>query len=134
MKDVKDEEMPPESDDVNELKKVIRGAKTQKWRAVIADEVHFHLKHRTSELVDRPEQGKAIESKLILKNKVNGKGKIERKKAQSGSGMFAKILLRLQLSGVTRDKIRDHKITCSLINGIGSQNSNRCQNGLPANG
>ncbi|CAD6236968.1 GSCOCG00012493001-RA-CDS [Cotesia congregata] len=65
-----------------ELEEAIRGTESTEWKCALAAEVRSHLEHGTWDLVECPENGKIIGSKVILKNKLNVDGKIERRKAR----------------------------------------------------
>jgi len=72
-----------------ELEEATKGEHAQEWKHAIAEEVRSHLQHRTWELVKLPEQGRVIDSKVILKNKTNVEGEIVRRKARIVARGFA---------------------------------------------
>ena len=65
-----------------ELDEAVRGENSHEWKRAIMEEVRSHLEHGTWKLVKRPERGRVIGSKVILKNKLNAEGGNERKKAR----------------------------------------------------
>lgn len=65
-----------------ELEEATKGEHAQEWKHAIAEEVRSHLLHGTWQLVKRPERGRVIDSKVILKNKTNIEGEIVRRKAR----------------------------------------------------
>lgn len=67
--------------DIN-LEEAVHGINAPEWKRAIASEVMSHLEYGTWELVRRPERGRVIGSRLILKNKMSASGEIERRKAR----------------------------------------------------
>lgn len=71
------------------IEEAIRGLDAEEWREAIANEVKSLLKHETWQLVDRPEQGAVIGSRIVLRNKYKEDDTLERRKARVVAKGFA---------------------------------------------
>ena len=65
-----------------QVKDAISGNETDEWKQAIRSEFVSLIKNKTWELVDRPNDQNVIGSRLILKNKFNTNGTLERRKAR----------------------------------------------------
>lgn len=64
------------------LKEALSGPDCDEWNQAMASEITSILKNDTWQLVDRPKNCQTVGSRMILRNKFNADGKIERRKAR----------------------------------------------------
>jgi len=63
----------------------------EEWQEAIKNEIKAHLKNDTWTIIDKKKDSNVIGYKMILKNKYNAKGEIERKKARLVARGFSQI-------------------------------------------
>lgn len=117
------------------LCEAMASADANDWRQAIVIELTSILKNDTFDLVDRPNQGKVIGSRVVLRNKFKPDGSLERRKAILVAQGFSQIpgihftetfapvtrfgSIRLMASIVARNgmKIQQFDITTAYLNG-----------------
>lgn len=64
------------------MKEAMEGPEAQEWSEAICDELKSILKKKTWEMANRPRKEKTIGCRIILCNKLNSNGSVERRKAR----------------------------------------------------
>lgn len=62
------------------LKEAMAGKKANKWMEVITEEIRGLIKNNTWEIVDRPKDRNIVTYKIVLRNKFEPDGTLERRK------------------------------------------------------
>lgn len=63
------------------MRQAMAGCDANEWRDAIASEIRAIIKNNTWILVDRPQNQKDVGSRVVLRNKLDSNGNIERRKA-----------------------------------------------------
>lgn len=117
------------------MKEAIAGSDAEEWHQAIADEMKSLIKNKTWTLINHPDQAKVIGSRMILRNKTNPDGTIEKRKARLIAQGFSQqpgihfketfapvtrissIRLMASLAAQYSLKIRQFDVTSAYLNG-----------------
>jgi len=64
------------------MRQAMAGCDAKEWRDAVAYEIRAMIKNDTWTLVDRPQNHKVVDSRIVLRNKFDSNGNIERRKAR----------------------------------------------------
>lgn len=117
------------------MRQAISGPDFEEWNNAMASEIKSIIQNDTWEIVDRPEKEHVIGSRIVLRNKMNADGTLERQKARLVAQGFTQkpgvhfhetfapvarmssIRILISMAARLNMKIHQFDVTCAYLNG-----------------